>query len=45
MSKGLINVRPLITHRVPLSQGPEIFERIINKNGFFGKVLFYPEIQ
>ncbi|MBY6277383.1 galactitol-1-phosphate 5-dehydrogenase [Symbiobacterium thermophilum] len=45
MSKGLINVRPLITHRVPLSQGPEIFERITNKNGFFGKVLFYPEIQ
>ncbi|WP_143415756.1 galactitol-1-phosphate 5-dehydrogenase [Geobacillus sp. E263] len=45
MSKGLINVKPLITHRVPLSQGPEIFERITNKNEFFGKVLFYPEIQ
>lgn len=44
MAKGQINVKPLITHRVSLIEGPEIFEKIINKNGFFGKVLFYPEI-
>jgi L-iditol 2-dehydrogenase len=44
MDKGQIKVKPLITHRVSLAEGPEIFEKIINKNGFFGKVLFYPEI-
>ncbi|WP_199425889.1 galactitol-1-phosphate 5-dehydrogenase [Thermaerobacillus caldiproteolyticus] len=44
MAKGQINVKPLITHRVSLIEGPEIFEKLINKNGFFGKVLFYPEI-
>ncbi|WP_044747650.1 galactitol-1-phosphate 5-dehydrogenase [Bacillus alveayuensis] len=44
MDKGQIKVKPLITHRVSLAEGPKIFEKIINKKEFFGKVLFYPEI-
>lgn len=43
MDKGQIKVKPFITHRVSLADGPEIFEKMIIKNGFFGKVLFYPE--
>lgn len=43
MDKGQIKVKPFITHRVSLAEGPEIFRKMINKNGFFGKVLFHPE--
>ena len=42
MSTGQINVKPMITHRLQLNEGPEIFNGIINKDDFFGKVLFYP---
>lgn len=43
MSTGQIDVQPIISHRLPLSKGPEVFEKIINKEESFGKVLFYPE--
>lgn len=42
MSTGQINVKPMITHRLQLNEGPEIFNGIVKKDGFFGKVLFYP---
>ncbi|MEK5039835.1 galactitol-1-phosphate 5-dehydrogenase [Sporosarcina sp. FSL K6-3457] len=44
MSTGQIDVKPMITHRLGLEEGPEIFNKIINREGFFGKVLFYPEL-
>ncbi|MFC4557631.1 galactitol-1-phosphate 5-dehydrogenase [Virgibacillus kekensis] len=44
MSTGQINVKPIISHRLQLRQGPETFEKIINRDESFGKVLFYPEI-
>jgi len=43
MSTGQINVKPMITHRLQLNEGPKIFNEIVNRNGFFGKVLFYPD--
>ncbi|WP_188454881.1 galactitol-1-phosphate 5-dehydrogenase [Virgibacillus oceani] len=44
MSTGQLNVQPIISHRLQLRQGPETFHKIINRNGAFGKVLFYPEL-
>ena len=44
MSTGQINVKPLITHRLNLQEGPETFTKIINRDGVFGKVLFHPEL-
>ncbi|OZU88350.1 galactitol-1-phosphate 5-dehydrogenase [Virgibacillus indicus] len=43
MSTGQINVKPIISHRLPLEQGPETFDRIINRKESFGKVMFFPE--
>jgi L-iditol 2-dehydrogenase len=43
MSTGQINVKPMITHRLKLQEGPETFTKIINRDEFFGKVLFHPE--
>lgn len=44
MSTGQLEVKSMITHRLDLSDGPKIFERIINNtnNEKFGKVMFYP---
>ncbi|MEC5423070.1 galactitol-1-phosphate 5-dehydrogenase [Virgibacillus sp. C22-A2] len=44
MSTGQINVKPIISHRLHLRQGPETFNKIINREESFGKVLFYPEL-
>ncbi|WP_099159548.1 galactitol-1-phosphate 5-dehydrogenase [Virgibacillus ndiopensis] len=44
MSTGQINVQPIISHRLQLREGPETFNKIINRDGIFGKVLFYPEL-
>lgn len=41
--KKLVNVAPLITHKVPLSQGPAIFEQMMESRDGFGKVVLYPE--
>lgn len=43
MNTEQINVKPMITHRLKLEDGPEIFNKIVSRDGFFGKVLFYPE--
>ncbi|MBF0840393.1 galactitol-1-phosphate 5-dehydrogenase [Staphylococcus lentus] len=43
MENKQLNVKPLITHRLPLEKGPETFEKIINKEETFGKVIFHPE--
>lgn len=44
MSSGQINVEPIISHRLQLEEGPDVFKRIINREESFGKVLFYPEL-
>lgn len=43
MKEGKLNVTPMITHHLSLKEGPATFEKIINRDGHFGKVLFYPE--
>lgn len=43
MNNKRLNTDKLITHRVPLKQGPEMFERLINRNETIGKVIMYPE--
>ncbi|SDC68644.1 L-iditol 2-dehydrogenase [Melghirimyces thermohalophilus] len=45
MSTGQINVKPMISYRLKLEEGPETFDQIINKKGSYVKVLFYPEIR
>ena len=42
LSKGNIQCQPLISHRLPLSEAPEIFRKIWKKDGYFNKVLFVP---
>ena len=44
MGIGKINVKPIISHRLHLQQGPETFDKIINRTENFGKVIFYPEL-
>ncbi|MBT2216017.1 galactitol-1-phosphate 5-dehydrogenase [Virgibacillus dakarensis] len=44
MSTGQVNVKPIISHRLQLRQGPETFKKIINREESFGKVLFHPEL-
>ncbi|MEJ7542374.1 galactitol-1-phosphate 5-dehydrogenase [Staphylococcus intermedius] len=43
MSEGAIRVAPIVSHYVPLSQGPEMFSRIIQRKENINKVIFYPE--
>ncbi|MCP3027978.1 galactitol-1-phosphate 5-dehydrogenase [Halobacillus sp. A5] len=42
MSTGQINVAPMISHRKPLKEGPEMFDRIVNNKGSYVKVIFHP---
>ncbi|CDQ20684.1 galactitol-1-phosphate 5-dehydrogenase [Halobacillus karajensis] len=42
MSRGQLNIQPLISHRLSLKEGPAMFENLINQNGSFIKVMFYP---
>lgn len=44
MSTGQIDVKPIISHRLHLQEGPETFDKIINRTENFGKVLFYPKL-
>ncbi|RSL34083.1 galactitol-1-phosphate 5-dehydrogenase [Salibacterium salarium] len=39
---GHIKVDSMITHRLPLEKGPEVFDRILLRDEFFSKVLLYP---
>ncbi|WP_431803966.1 galactitol-1-phosphate 5-dehydrogenase [Halobacillus andaensis] len=42
MNTGQINVKPMISHRLKLEEGPETFDRLVNKKGPYVKVLFIP---
>ncbi|QDV59196.1 galactitol-1-phosphate 5-dehydrogenase [Rosistilla oblonga] len=42
MSSGVLNLKPLITHRVPLSQGIAALEMIRDQSEFYAKVLLHP---
>ncbi|GAA0609611.1 galactitol-1-phosphate 5-dehydrogenase [Virgibacillus siamensis] len=44
MARGQLDVKSMITHRLNLREGPDVFDRIVNRDGSFGKVLFYPEL-
>ncbi|MCJ7513222.1 MAG: bi-domain-containing oxidoreductase [Anaerolineales bacterium] len=45
IDQGLLNVRPLITHRIPIAQAPQAYSLISGKQPapFLGVVLTYPE--
>ncbi|MGP4062888.1 galactitol-1-phosphate 5-dehydrogenase [Halobacillus sp. H74] len=42
MSTGQLNIKPMISHRLPLEQGPDTFQKLIQPNEDYVKVLFYP---
>ncbi len=42
LSKQQIQCQPLISHRLSLSEAPECFRKIWNKEEYFNKVLFIP---
>lgn len=44
MGSGMIDVKPLITHKIKLEEAPEIFPKLYNREGFFVKVLMETEI-
>ena len=39
MSKGMINIKPLVTHRITLEKAPGIFWKLYGREEFFVKVL------
>nr|WP_239586551.1 galactitol-1-phosphate 5-dehydrogenase [Shouchella xiaoxiensis] len=43
MEKGLINVKPMISHHLPLKEGPQAFQKMISGQPGYVKVLLYPE--
>ena len=43
IGNGQVDVLGMVTHKVNLSQGPKMFEKIIANPKGFGKVLLYPE--
>ena len=42
MSQGTLNLKPLITHRVPLSRGIDALVMMRDQSEFFAKVLIHP---
>ncbi len=42
MGRGL-DVAPLISHTPGLEEGPDIFHKLVNKEGFFNKIIFVNE--
>lgn len=42
MAGGKIKTEPLVSHRLQLDDGPEIFKKFLDKDFFFNKVLFLP---
>jgi len=45
LSSGKLNVSSMITHRLKLEDGPDVFEELVNpeSNTTFGKVIFEPD--
>jgi L-iditol 2-dehydrogenase len=43
MASGTLNLKPLITHRVPLSRGIAALEMMRDQSEFFAKVLIHPD--
>ncbi len=43
MSTGQINVKPMISHKLSLEEGPEAFQKVINREIDSVKVIFNPE--
>ncbi|WP_018924610.1 galactitol-1-phosphate 5-dehydrogenase [Salsuginibacillus kocurii] len=44
MSTGQLQVKPLISHRLTLEVGPQTFAHLIQGEGSYVKVIFYPEL-
>lgn len=42
MSSGILDLKPLITHQVPISQGIQALEMMRDRSEFFNKVLIHP---
>jgi L-iditol 2-dehydrogenase len=42
MSSGALNLKPLITHRVPLAKGVDALKMMRDQSEFFAKVLIHP---
>lgn len=42
MAEGKLQTEIIISHRLSLDDGPEIFEKLMDKNFFFNKILFLP---
>jgi L-iditol 2-dehydrogenase len=45
MASGQLHLRPLITHRVPLSRATDVLRAVHDGKGFFNKVLIHPDGQ
>ena len=45
MASGQLNLRPLVTHRVPLSRAIDTLNAMHERKGFFCKVLIHPDGQ
>jgi Threonine dehydrogenase and related Zn-dependent dehydrogenases len=43
IKNGQLKMEPLITHRYPLSAGPQAFEMTAERKEHFGKIIFHPE--
>lgn len=43
MNNQRLNTEKMITHRIPLGQGPEMFDKLIERKELIGKVIMYPE--
>lgn len=44
MSTGKLRCKPIISHRLPLSKIPEAFKMMYEREEYFSKVMFLPEI-
>lgn len=42
MNNKRLNIDKMITHRIPLEQGPEMFEKLMTRDEMVGKVIMYP---
>lgn len=43
IANGQLKIDPLITHRLPLSEGSKAFEMTAERKESFGKIIFHPE--